>query len=145
MYPAIKVANSLFGGENPFEAFDRLISGDSFPGFYRAPAIDVSENDEAYRIVAELPGLNEKDLKLEIKDRVLSLSVEKTEDADKKDEDADSYIRRERRDFAFSRSFSLPENADEEKITAQFKDGLLTVTLAKKPETAPRLVPVNAA
>lgn len=144
MFPAFKVANSIFGGEDALEAFDHFLSFEPFfsPG-YRSPAIDVREEEKSYEIVAELPGLSEKDLRLEVKDRVLSLSVERKEKEEEKKEAA--YIRRERRSFAFERSFSLPENADTEKIEARFKDGLLSVTIQKKPEVAPRLVPVNLA
>jgi HSP20 family molecular chaperone IbpA len=54
-------------------------------------------------------------------------------------------MRRERKEFQFSRSFDLPDNVDVEKIEASFRDGLLSITLPKKAEAAPRLVPVKAA
>ncbi len=144
MFPAFQVSGSLFGSESPFDAFERLLGAEPFfPGSVRAPAVDVRESAEKFTIVAELPGLTEKDLKLEVKDRVLSLSVEQEKAEDRKDEAA--WIRRERREFAFSRRFSIPENADVDGISARFKDGLLTVELPKKPATAPRVVAVNAA
>jgi HSP20 family protein len=130
---------------DPFEIMDSVLDSDAFfGGAHRAPAIDVREESERYVIDAELPGLSEKDLKLELKDGVLSLASAKIED--RKDEDSKHrWIRRERREFSFRRSFELPDDADGEKIEAVFKDGLLTVILPKKPETAPRTVPVKVA
>lgn len=144
MFPAIRVADSIFGNGNPFEAFDRLLANDDFfPAGLRAPVVDVSEDDKRYLIEAELPGLSEKDLKLEVKDGVLEISAGRK---DKKEEkDGTKWIRRERRDFSFSRRFSLPEDVDAERIEAAFKDGVLSVELPKKPQAAPRSVPVRAA
>jgi len=128
---------------DPFEIFDRVFDGESFlPVTGRSPMVDVREEEDRYVIEAELPGLSEKDLKLELKDGILALSTAKTEE---KKEEGRKWLRRERREFSFARSFELPENADGEKIEARFKDGLLTVELPKKAETAPKLVPVRAA
>jgi len=128
---------------DPFEIFDRVFDGESFlPTAGRSPMVDVREEEDRYVIEAELPGLSEKDLKLELKDGILALSTAKTEE---KKEEGRRWLRRERREFSFARSFELPDNADGEKIEARFKDGLLTVELPKKAETAPKLVPVRAA
>jgi HSP20 family protein len=131
---------------DPFEIMNSVFDGDEFFGgsLKRVPAVDVREEDGRYLIEAELPGLSEKDLKLELKDGILSLST--AELAEKAEEDqARRWIRRERREFSFSRSFELPEDADGERIEARFKDGLLSVELPKKPATAPRIVPVKVA
>jgi HSP20 family protein len=143
-FPALRLSRSIFGDDNPFDALERLIASEPFlPEGSRAPAVDVSEDEEKYRIVAELPGMSEKDLKLEIKEGILSLSAKKEEEAEAKE--GSTWIRRERRASSFSRSWTLPENADEEKVSAQFKDGLLTVDLPKKALTPPRQIPVKAA
>jgi HSP20 family protein len=126
---------------DPFELLDRVFEDDLIPGFSgRSPAVDVREQDGSYLIEAELPGVNEKDLKVELKDGLLTLSTAKAEE--KKDESA-KWIRRERRSFSFTRSFALPEDADGEKVEAHFKDGLLTIALPKKAEAAPRIVQVK--
>lgn len=145
MVPAYKVARDFLGNASPFDLLESFLGSEPFfAGSYRTPAVDVRESSDRYTIVAELPGMSEKDIKLEVKDRVLSLSVErKDEDGEKKDEA--TWIRRERREYAFSRRFTVPENADEAAISARFKDGLLTIELPKKPETSPRTVQVNAA
>jgi HSP20 family protein len=131
---------------DPFEILDSVFDGDYFPSFAaRSPVVDVREKDGRYLIEAELPGVTEKDLKLELKNGLLTLSTERKEERkDAKGEDG-AWIRRERRESYFSRSFELPEDADGEKIEASFKDGLLTIELPKKPEAQAKLVPVKAA
>jgi len=129
---------------DPFDILDNVFDKDYFSGAdARCPAVDVREKDGHYLIEAELPGVSEKDLKLELKDGLLTLSSEKKEE--NKEEKDGKWIRKERRESYFSRSFELPEDADGEKIEAKFKDGLLTVELPKKAESTPRLVPVKAA
>lgn len=130
---------------DPFEILDRVFDDEYFPAISaRSPVVDVREKDGRYVIEAELPGVSENDLKVELKDGLLSLTTEKKEEKGDKDE-AGKWIRRERRESYFSRSFELPEDADGDKIEARFKDGLLTIELPKKPEASPRLVPVKAA
>jgi HSP20 family protein len=132
----------------PFEILDSVFDGDYFPALAaRSPVVDVREKDGRYLIEAELPGVSEKDLKLELKNNLLTLSTEKKEETEEKDGKAKdgTWIRRERRESYFSRSFELPEDADGEKIEARFKDGLLTVELPRKPEAGPKVVPVKAA
>jgi len=144
MIPAARVANSLFNGFDPFDAFNSLIDdGFSSPESVRSPRVDIKEEANRYLIEAELPGLSEKDVKLEVKDGVLVLSAQKDENKEEKDET--KWLRQERRAFSFSRRFGLPEEADVENIKASFKDGLLSIELPKKPEAAPRLIPVKAA
>jgi len=142
--PMLPVFNGFFKA-SPLELLDRIFDDEYFPAFAtRSPVVDVREKDGRYLIEAELPGVSEKDLKVELKDGTLTLSTEQKEEQEKKDEDG-KWIRRERRESRFSRSFELPEDADGDKIEARFKDGLLTIELPKKPEASPRLVPVKAA
>ncbi|MDX9828598.1 MAG: Hsp20/alpha crystallin family protein [Spirochaetia bacterium] len=137
--------NLTLYGNNPFDLIDRLFSNDELlDSGFRTPAVDISEEDNRYLIEAELPGLSEKDVKLEIKDGILYLSTAKKEAKEEKSV-KNRWLRRERREFQFSRSFDLPDNIDLEKIEASFRDGLLSVTLPKKAEAAPRIVPVKAA
>jgi HSP20 family protein len=126
---------------DPFDLLDKVFEDDLIPGFSgRTPAVDVRDKDGRYLIEAELPGVTEKDLKLELKDGLLTLSTSKVED---KKEEVAKWLRRERRAFSFTRSFALPEDADGEKIEARFKDGLLTIELPKKAEASPRIVQVK--
>ena len=130
---------------DPTAVLDRIFDDEYFPALSaRSPVVDVREKDGTYMIEAELPGVSEKDVKLELKEGLLTLSTEKKAEGDAKDEGG-KWIRRERRESYFSRSFELPEDADGEKIEARFKDGLLTIELPRKPEASPRIVPVKAA
>jgi HSP20 family protein len=130
--------------DNPFNLLDQFISNANI-GYenFRSPTIDVREEQDRYVLIAELPGLNEKDIKLEMKDDILSISTE----IKKEEENGNTiaWIRKERKDFRFSRSFGLPEDVNRDMVEAKFRDGLLTIALPKKPETAPRIVPVNVA
>jgi HSP20 family protein len=146
----LRVSNDLFFRNDPFELLDSFFGMDPFENVgFRSPVIDVRENDKAYLIEAELPGLSEKDVQLEVKDSVLTLKVEKKSpgegDKTEKEDKDEKWIRRERAEFSFTRSFSLPDNADEEAIEARFKDGVLMIALPKKPEKAPRQVQVKVA
>jgi len=139
--------NSGFGID-PFEALDRILESEPFlKTGIRNPPADVLEGETSYLIEVELPGLSEKDLRLELKDGILSLSTTKEEKKEGTEgkPDLTAWLRRERREYSFARSFLLPEDADGDAIQAKLKDGLLTVELPKKPETAPRVVPVKVA
>lgn len=109
----------------------------------RVPAVDVEENDKEYTVKAELPGFDENDVNLTVENHVLTLSGKVDEKNEEKDKDNRKYLVRERRVETFERSFSLPEGVDEENIIAQFKNGLLTVTLPKTAEKASRKLEVK--
>jgi HSP20 family protein len=94
---------------------------------------DVAETDDAVKISADLPGLTEKDIDVSVAEGVLTIKGEgKTEtETDEKDK---HYHRVERSYGAFERAMSLPNDVDESKIAADFKNGVLEITLPKKPE-----------
>lgn len=94
----------------------------------RAPQVDVRESDKEYVIEAELPGMSEKDVELVLKDDVLTLKGEKKSE---REEEEEEYHIAERSWGAFERSFRLPEGVDRDKVSAKFKNGVLTVTLPK--------------
>lgn len=91
------------------------------------PSIDVSENDREIRVVAELPGLEEKDVELSLQEGVLTIRGEKKAEA----EDA---VYTERWYGRFERSLSVGPDVDADKVHAAFKHGVLTVTLPKRPD-----------
>ena len=95
------------------------------------PVADVVEGERDYRVTAELPGMSEKDIEIALAGDVLTLKGEKKEEHEGKGQNR--YVS-ERRYGLFQRSFALPEDADPEKIEAEFKNGVLTVTLPKRPE-----------
>lgn len=100
-----------------------------------APAVDMVENEKEYRITAELPGLDARDVELTVSDDVLSIRGEKKEE---KEEKAENYYLSERRFGSFRRSFPLPQGVDRDRIEARFEKGVLTVTLPKTAEAAAR-------
>jgi HSP20 family protein len=109
-----------------------------------APAVDVSEHDKAYEIKAELPGMEEKNIEVKIANGGLTIKGEKQEEKEEKEKD---YHLKERRFGSFERFFRLPDGIDTSKIEANFKKGVLTVTLPKTPEAqkAEKKIEVKAA
>ncbi len=93
-----------------------------------APIVDISETDAAYVIKGEIPGVKKEDVKVTIEDGMLTMRGERKQEKEDKDE---KYHRIERSYGSFMRSFRLPDDADESAIKAEFKDGLICVTLPK--------------
>ncbi len=93
-----------------------------------APCVDISEDDKAYTITAELPGLVEKDVDVSLDGSVLTIKGHKEQEAEKKDK---NYYLSERSYGAFERSMYLPEGVDRDYIGAKLANGVLTVTLPK--------------
>ena len=93
-----------------------------------APSCNVSETPEEYRIEAELPGVKQEDMVLNVEDRVLTLRGERREE---KEEKGKKYHRVESSYGSFMRSFTLPDDADEGNVAADYKDGLLTVRISR--------------
>jgi HSP20 family protein len=102
-----------------------------FNGGALSPNIDVRETDKAITLEAELPGMDEKDIDLTVDDGVLTLKGEKRYEHEETDEG--KAVRIERQYGSFQRTFTLPSYVDDEKVTATFKKGVLTVVLPKKP------------
>ena len=93
-----------------------------------SPAVNVEETDKDFRIEVAAPGLEKEDLKVSVDDGVLTISSEQKEE---KEDQNENYIRREFGYTSFSRSFTLPEEVDSEKIIAKHKNGVLNVTIPK--------------
>lgn len=104
------------------------------------PAVDLSEDGDKFTLRAEMPGLDKKDIKLSLEDRVLTLSGEKKLDREKKER---SFYLVERCDGRFSRSFTLPAKVDGEKIKAEFKHGILEIELPKAAEAKSREIEIQ--
>ncbi|MGV6876360.1 Hsp20/alpha crystallin family protein [Pseudochelatococcus sp. B33] len=93
-----------------------------------APAVDLVENEDSYEIAAELPGLTEKDVEVNLSNGILTIKGEKNEETSEKRK---GYHLSERRYGSFVRSFRVPDGIDAEKIEAAFSKGVLTVKLPK--------------
>ena len=131
------------------DRIDRLLAGRNVPSAGRdeamalvdwAPAIDVMETNEEFQIRAELPGVEKKDVKLSVENGVLLISGHREQE---KEEKGKRYHKIERAYGNFARSFTVPEAVDPEKVTADFKNGLLTVRLPKSEKARPKSIEVQ--
>ena len=104
------------------------------------PSVDLSETDDHYEVKAEIPGMKKEEIKISVKDNVLTLSGEKKQEIKKDDEKA---YRIERMYGQFERSFTLPKNVEADAIKAKYKDGVLTVQIPKTEEVKPKEIVVN--
>ena len=98
------------------------------------PTVDIGANDEEYAISIEVPGVAQKDIKLEIADNTLTIRGEKKQEKEEKEK---NYYRMERSYGAFQRVLSLPGDADQDSIKATFKNGVLNITMPRKALPAP--------
>ena len=96
----------------------------------RSPAVDIVETDKGYEVTADLPSMDEKNVEVKLVDRDLMIKGEKQEE---KEEKKKGYHLQERRFGSFERRVAVPEGVDADKIEANFKKGVLTVTLPKRP------------
>ncbi|HEK86384.1 MAG: Hsp20/alpha crystallin family protein [Candidatus Saccharicenans sp.] len=104
-----------------------------------SPAVDIYETENELVLTAELPGVEEKDVEIKIEDNTLTLKGERKFEKETKEE---NYHRIERAYGSFFRSFSLPNYIDQEKISAEYENGLLKVHMPKKSEVKPRKVKI---
>ncbi|MEA3291303.1 MAG: Hsp20/alpha crystallin family protein [Pseudomonadota bacterium] len=136
---------------DPFGDFDDMFQGFWSPGRRitqngggsQTPVIDIHETETGYEVTAELPGVKKDDLSVSIKDGVLTINAEtKYEHEEKK---KGRLIRQERRYGKFVRSMQLGNDVDEGNIQADYKDGVLHLTLPKVEEKQPKQIDVNIA
>lgn len=150
IYPEERYLNSGY--------FDNF--GDVFNGFFRTPvadrsarvayrsarkaripAVDVAETDTAYQVKAELPGIRKEDLDVTVDDGVLTIKAEHNDNQEQTENG--QLIRQERSYGKFVRSLRLGANVDKETITAEYRDGVLHITLPKAKEVQRRKVEVS--
>ncbi|MEN8257969.1 MAG: Hsp20/alpha crystallin family protein [Thermodesulfobacteriota bacterium] len=126
-----RIFNSFFRGFSPPFASLANIPALRFPGMPEGllkPTLDISSSDTEYSISVEVPGVDDKDVKVEVADNNLTISGEKQQESEEKDK---NYYRVERSYGSFHRVLSLPEDADQDKIKARFKQGVLTLTIPR--------------
>lgn len=137
---------------NPWRDLDTLTNRlsqafqDDFPvpstGGSWMPAVNVEERADELVLTAELPGMNESDIELEVENNILTLRGEKTEERSEGDEGR-RYHMWERRYGNFQRSFTLPRTVDAESIEASFENGILMVRMPKSPEAKGRRIQIG--
>ena len=103
------------------------------------PRVNIRENDESVSLTFELPGVNQEDVKVTIENNVLTVAGERKFESS---EENDGYVRNEISTGSFSRSFTLPRTVDTDSVTADYKNGLLTVAIARKEEAKPKQIEV---
>lgn len=126
------LVNRFFGPEPWFAG--------RFFGQTFTPAIDVSETETDFLVKAELPGIDQEDLKIELTGDVLTIQGEKKEE---KEEKENNHYRLERSFGSFSRSFTLPGEVQADKIDAKFKDGVLSVRLPKSETSKKKSIKID--
>ena len=120
-------------------SFSRSFGDDGIARGAWAPGVDIYENKDEIVLEAELPGMNREDFELTIENNVLTLRGERR--FEKKDE-ADNYHRVERAYGTFTRSFTLPQTVTPDAATAEYKNGVLRVTLQKREEVKARRIEI---
>ncbi len=116
----------------------QFLNSDSDTSF--SPAADIYEEENTIVIKTDLPGMSRKNIDLDLKDGVLTIKGKRESE---KEEEQESYFRKERSFGSFSRSFSLPDTVDQDDIKAEFKDGVLMVELPKKEKVKPKQIEIN--
>ncbi len=140
------------GFDSPFTELDllqneinRLFDNDLFdsrrPGVGAAPLVDFAEDQDTYYLYMDLPGVDRKDIDITVSRNVLIIKGEKKA---LKDVDQEKVYHNELWYGTFERSISLPETADDGKISAELKNGVLSVVIAKKDSVKPRQITINS-
>ena len=106
-----------------------------------APAMDLLETDEQFVLRADLPGIDESDVKIELEDNVLTVSGERKSE---RESDGEGFHRVERQFGSFSRSLTLPRGVDPEAVSAAFDRGVLEVRIPKPEQRKPRRIEISA-
>lgn len=131
---ALVPRNSIFDLDRFFNDSWPQLTGTENANFF-SPRVDIREADGHYEITAELPGVKKDDIQVHVKDGVLTLEAETTQE--NREEDKGRVIRQERRYGKFMRSFNLGADVKESDIKATFNDGVLTLQAPKVEEKAP--------
>lgn len=134
---------------NEFSILNSLFGEDGFalPNYSsmgRQPDVDVIMEKDCYVLSMDLPGRAQDEVELSLKDDMLTIASVKKE-AEKKAEEKTRYLLRERSQNQFKRAFTLPKDIDNQNVTAEFKNGVLTVRIARKPEASERKISITAA
>ena len=138
------------------DRMNRVFGGFGRPGFPRAseagrealtvpdwaPMVDITETNDEYLIKAEIPEVKREDVKVSVENGVLTMQGERKQE---KEEKGKKFHRVERYYGSFMRTFTVPDNVDETKVRAEFKDGLLNVHLPKTEKAKPKAIEVKVA
>ena len=145
------VFQSFFDSWEPFRLMNELVGWESHdthrpvarftPGSGLVPSFDIKETKEAYLIQADLPGFKEADLEISLTGDRLTVGGKRERQERQEDE---TYYSMERSYGSFSRTFTLPDGVQGDKVKAELKDGVLGLTLPKKPEVKSKRIAIKA-
>ncbi len=121
-----------------FASQENETSGDSTSWM---PTVDISETENGFELLAELPGVTKDDVHISVKDDLLTIKGEKRQE---KTDDSKDYRRIERHYGSFERKFTLPPKVEADNIKAEFKDGVLTLSIPKPEDVKPKEIPIAA-
>ncbi|HMK23041.1 MAG TPA: Hsp20/alpha crystallin family protein [Terriglobales bacterium] len=130
-----RMLDNLFSRTTSLLPFEESLSGWEF-----GPPVDIYEDDQRLTFKVEVPGIDEKDINVEVENNVLTVHGERKMEKDIKEE---NFRRMERHYGAFSRSFTLPSTVDAEKIEANYTQGVLAIRMPKRAEARAKQVKVN--
>ncbi|MCW9037889.1 Hsp20/alpha crystallin family protein [Altibacter sp.] len=122
---------------SPFNDDDWFRLPDTFKSGTSAPAVNILENEDDFKVEMAVPGMKKEDFNIDLENNLLTISAEEQSENETKGQDG-SYTRREFNYSAFKRSFTLPDSVDGEKIAASYTDGVLNITIPKKEEAKPK-------
>lgn len=125
-----------------FDRFFGEMVPDTWPTQDTLPRTNIAETDQGYEIALEMPGIEEKDLHVHLQDRTLTITAERT---DNRKTEGTRWHRVEHRYGQFARTITLPTDAAHQGVEAVFKNGVLTVTVPKAPESRPTRVQIKTA
>jgi HSP20 family protein len=125
---------------DPFREIEAVLGGEYRSVSNFAPTFDVKETKDAYVFRADLPGVREDDLEISLTGSRLTISGHREQESR---EQGETYYATERSYGAFSRAFTLPEGIDGEAVNAELKNGVLHVTIPKKPEVQPKRISIG--
>ena len=120
--------------------FGRTGGGDGSPSAVWSPSTDLVETDDDFRLRLDVPGMTKDDISINLQDRTLTVSGERTSE---RTEDSEEYVRVERAFGTFHRSFTLPDAVDADHIEATYDDGVLTITVPKTEESTRRQIEIQ--
>jgi HSP20 family protein len=122
------------------DTFSRVFGNEEPASGAWMPAVDIYETDDKLVLKAELPGIDPKDVDVRVEDNTLYLKGERKFEKEVKEE---NLHRVERSYGSFSRTFALPSSIDSEKVQAEYKHGILTLTMPKREEAKPKTIKIN--
>jgi len=125
---------------DPFRELGTLFSNDASGAIFM-PNVDVKETADAYVFKADVPGIKEKDVEVALVGNRLTVSGKREEE---RREEKETYYATERSYGSFTRTFTMPDGTDPEHARADLKEGVLTITVPKKPEVQPKKIAIGA-